>query len=145
MTSQSNIEKLRLLDNLFDRFIDSKSLQEEDQKLGHDFESIVSKNLMLLKKLKTQSKAELNRKRSVRIKEFIEKFKIGLEENIQEYRAFADKIFSQPQYADLQYLFSNLEKVSEEDEKSMMLDAKMLELLDDIEHDFNTDLGHGQD
>jgi hypothetical protein len=145
MTPQSNIEKLKLLDNLFDRFIDSKSLQEEDPKLAQEFESIVSKNLMLLRRLKTQSKAELNRKKTERIKEFIEKFKIGLEENIQEYRVFADKIFSKPKYAELQYLFSNLEKVSEEDEKSMILDAKMLELLDEMESDFNTDLEHGQD
>jgi len=145
MTVLSNIEKLRLLDDLFDRFIDSKNLRDEDPKFILEFDDIVSRNLMLLKRLKTQSKAELTRKKAERIKEFIEKFKMGLEENIQEYRAFADQIFNIPKYADLQYLFSNLEKVSEEDEKSMMLDAKMLELLDELESDFDTDLDHGQD
>ncbi|MEQ8360382.1 MAG: hypothetical protein RH860_12900 [Cytophagales bacterium] len=145
MTPLKNIEKLQLLDDLFDQFIGTISLQEANPELSEEFGSIVSKNLMLLKRLKTQSKAELNRKKAERIKVFIEKFKLGLEENIQEYRAFADKIFNNPQYAELQYLFSNLEKVSEEDEKSMMLDAKMLELLDKLESDFNAEKRDGED
>lgn len=143
MNEKNNIEKLQLLDNLFDPFIDSTSLQEEDPHLADEFKEIVSKNLMLLKRLKTQSKAELNRTKAKRIKEFIEKFKLGLKENIEEYRVFADKIFNKPEYKDLQYLFSNLEKVSEEDQKSMMLDAKMLELLDDLERDFKEGPGNG--
>lgn len=141
MTPLSNIEKLQLLDDLFDQFIGTKSLNEENPELAKEFENIVSKNLMLLKRLKTQSKAELNRKKAQRIKEFVEKFKSGLEENIQGYRSFAEKIFNKPQYAELQHLFSNLETVSEEDEKSMMLDAKMLELLDELESDFYNEKG----
>ena len=145
MTPLNNIEKLQLLDDLFDQFFGTKNLNEEDPELAREFEDVVSTNLMLLKRLKTQSKAELNRQKAERIKEFIDKFKLGLQENIEEYRAFAERIFNKPQYAELQYLFSNLESVSEEDEKSMMLDAKMLELLDQLEGDFNSEIEDWED
>ena len=145
MTPLNNIEKLQLLDDLFDQFFGTKNLNEENPELAKELEDVVSTNLMLLKRLKTQSKAELNRKKAERIKDFINKFKLGLLENIQEYRAFAEKIFNKPEYAELQHLFSNLETVSEEDEKSMMLDAKMLELLDEMEGDFNSEIEDGED
>lgn len=148
MSPLSNKEKLRLLDELFDQFLNSNYLTEEEAKSGEwdaNIDDIVSKNLMLLRRLKTQSKAELRRQRYNRIKAFVHKLKTGLDDNIEEYRTFTNKIFNNPKYAGLQPLFSKLENVTEKDEMSMLLDAKILELLDEMEGDFDKEIDHEKD
>ena len=147
MNRLSNNEKIQLLDDLFDLFLNSKYLTDEEVKSGEwdiDIEDIVSKNLMLLKRLKTQSKAELNKQRYERITKFIEKFRAGLADNLDEYKKFAENIFSNPKYSGLQPMFKNLENISEKDEKSILLDAKILEMLDELENDFGDQMEHGE-
>ena len=148
MNQLNDNEKLKLLDDLFDQFLNSRYLTEEEEKSGDwntSIDDIVSKNLMLLKRLKTQTKAELVRKRYERVKQFIENFRLGLKDNIDEYRSFAEKIFANPKYSELQPMFNNLEKVTEKDEQSMLLDAKILELFDEMEQDFDDTIDDGKD
>lgn len=140
MNNMRNNEKYILLDNLFNLYLDSK-VQDEDvdflktEKV--DVNQIVNKNLMLFKQLRVQAKAELNDSKHRRVFDFISEFRNGLESNLIEYRQMADEIFSQPKFAELQPMFRNLSKVSETDKNSILLDSKLLDLLDEIEEEYN--------
>jgi hypothetical protein len=54
--------------------------------------------------------------------------------NSQKISALTDEILSKPKYAELQPMFRNLTNLTDEDKKSMLLDAKLLDLLDELEN-----------
>jgi len=138
-------EKFILLDNLFNLFLDMKYQKEDDELLKEskiEVDQIVQKNLMLFRQLKTQTKAELNQAKHNRVKEFLSKIKIGIESNVEEYKKIADEIFSKPKFAELQPMFRNLNEVSEKDKKLILMDSKLLDLLSEIEEEFNKEENH---
>ena len=139
MAQTENKDKYFLLDNLFNLFFDEKYNIEDESFLKEkniDIDQIVSKNIMLFRQLKTQAKAELNQAKHERVKDFVLKLKTGLESNIAEYKKIADEIFSTPKFAELQPMFRNLSQVSERDKKSVLLDSKLLDLLGEIEEEY---------
>lgn len=138
MDSTKDIKKYILLDNLFNIFLDMKCEPEDDEELykesGIDIEQIVQKNLMLYRQLKTQSKAELNKIKHDRVLDFLGKVKEGIATGIQEYKNLADEILSVPRVAEM---YRNLEEITENDKKSLSLDSKLLDMLSDIEEEYN--------
>lgn len=140
MKNSDKKEKYILLDNLFNLFLDSQ-YQEEDKELlkesDIDIDQIVQKNILLFRQLKTQAKAELYEAKHNRVLNFISEIKTGLDANIEKYKKIADDIFATPKFAKLQPMFRNLGKVSENDKKSILMDSKLLDLLSDIEEDYN--------
>lgn len=138
MSKLEKIEQYILLDNLFNvysavEYDDEASLKEEKI----DINQIVQKNMMLFRQLRTKAKAELNQAKHNRVKEFLAKIKSGIESNIEEYKKIADEIFAKPKFAELQPMFRNLNQVSEQDKKSILLDSKLLDLLGEIEEEYN--------
>jgi hypothetical protein len=94
---------------------------------------------MLFRQLRTQAKAELNQAKHNRVLIFLTKLKTGIESNVEEYTRIADEIFAKPKFTELQPMFRNLNQVSEEDKKSILLDSKLLDLLSEIEDEYNKD------
>ena len=142
MQNSEDLEKYILLDNLFNLFLDVK-YQEEDEELLKvseiDNDQIVQKNIMLFRQLKTQTKAELNKAKHCRVLAFLAKLKTGIESNVEEYKNIADEIFAKPKFAELQPMFRNLNTVSEQDKKSILIDSKLLDLLSEIEEEHSKD------
>lgn len=140
MYNSEDIEKYVLLDNLFNLFLDGK-YQEEDEELLKvseiDIDQIVQKNMMLFRQLRTQTKAELNQAKHKRVLAFLAKLKSGIESNVEEYKNIANEIFAKPKFAELQPMFRNLNEVSDQDKKSILIDSKLLELLGEIEEEYN--------
>jgi len=133
-------ENYILLDNLFNLYFDMKPDAEDDTLLKEekiDIEAIVQKNMMLFRQLRTQAKAELNQAKHNRVKEFLTKLKSGLSANVVEYKRIADEIFAKPKFAELQPMFRNLNEVSEQDKKSILIDSKLLDLLSEIEEEYS--------
>lgn len=129
-----------LLDNLFNLFMDSKYDQEDENYLREEkinVDDIVYRNVMLFRQLRTQSKSELNQEKHNRVLAFLTKLKSGIESNIEEYKKMADEIFSKPKFAELNPMFRNLNEVTEQDKKSILIDSKLLDLLSEIEEDYN--------
>lgn len=140
MSHLENKEKYILLDNLFNLYLDMKPDAEDDALLKEDkidIDTIVQKNMMLFRQLRTQAKAELNQAKHNRVKEFLSKLKSGLAANVEEYKKIADEIFAKPKFAELQPMFRNLNEVSEQDKKSILIDSKLLDLLSEIEEEYN--------
>ena len=143
MNNIANKEKYILLDNLFNLYLDTKYEKEDDELLKEekiDINQIVLKNMMLFRQLKTQTKAELNQAKHNRVKEFLSKLKSGLAANVDEYKSLADEIFAKPKFAELQPMFRNLNEVSEQDKKSILMDSKLLDLLGEIEEEYNKEI-----
>lgn len=138
MDSTKDIKKYLLLDSLFNIFLDMKCEPEDDEELykesGIDIEQIVQKNVMLYRQLRTQSKAELNKIKHDRVLDFLGKVKEGIATGIQEYKNLADEILSVPKVAEM---YRNLEEITENDKKSLLLDSKLLDMLSDIEEEYN--------
>lgn len=138
----SDIGKYRLLDNLFNVYLDTR-FDEEDEKSfssdGIEFDDIVRRNVMLFKQLRTQTKAEINKIKHERVLEFLSKLKEGLKTNVKEYQDIADNILAKPKLAELQPMFRNYESSSNEDKKSMAFDSELLDMLSDIEEEYNRD------
>lgn len=140
MSNSENNEKYILLDNLFNLFLLERFDKDDEQLLKDsniDVDKIVQKNIMLFRQLKTQTKAELNLAKHARVLDFLVNLKKGLESNIEEYQKLADEILMKPRFAQLQPMFRNLSGVSEQDRKSIIMDAKLLDLLSDIEEEYN--------
>jgi uncharacterized protein (DUF305 family) len=143
MNKFENIEQYILLDNLFNIYIDAKYDDDDEALLKEekfDVNQVVQKNIMLFRQLRTKAKAELNQAKHNRVKEFLSKIKSGIESNIEEYKKIADEIFSKPKFAELQPMFRNLNEVTEQDKKSILLDSKLLDLLAEIEEEHNNGL-----
>lgn len=140
MNHIENKEKYILLDNLFNIFLDMKYQKEDEEMLREeniDIHQIVQNNLMLFRQLRTLAKAELNQIKHSRVKDFLAKLKTGLESNVEEYKVMAEDIFAKPKFAKLQPMFRNLNEVSEQDRKSILMDSKLLDLLAEIEEEYN--------
>lgn len=140
MNNISNKDKYILLDNLFNLYLDTEYGKEDDDLLKEekiDVTQIVLKNMMLFRQLRTQTKAELNQQKHNLLKEFIYKLKSGLASNIEEYKIIADEIFAKQKFNEYQTMFRNLSEVSEHDKQSILIDSKLLDLLREIEEDYN--------
>ncbi len=139
MTASANSENNILLDNLFNLFLDSNSIDDEDELFEEwkiDIESIVEKNLLLFRQLKTHAKAELTQIKYKRVQEFLTKLKEGLTSKKSGYQEFADDIMTNPTFSELVPLFKNLNKLSNKDKESLLLDAKILDVLDSFDNEF---------
>lgn len=140
MNNSKNREQYILLDNLFNLFLDMGYQEEDSNELkesGIDIEQIVQKNMMLFRQLRTQAKAELNQAKHNRVLAFLSNLKTGIDSNLEEYKRLADEIFAKPKFAELQPMFRNLNEVSEKDKKSILMDSKLLDLLSEIEEEYN--------
>lgn len=140
MNKFENIERYILLDNLFNIYFDATYDDDDETLLKEekiDVNQIVQKNIMLFRQLRTKAKAELNHAKHSRVMEFLSKIKLGIESNVEEYNRIADEIFSKPKFAELQPMFRNLNEVTEQDKKSILLDSKLLDLLAEIEEEHN--------
>ena len=143
MNNMANKEKYILLDNLFNLYLDTKHEKEDDELLKEekiDINQIVQKNMMLFRQLRTQTKAELNQAKHNRVKEFLFKLKSGLASNVEEYKIIADKIFAKTKFNEYQPMFRNLSEVSEQDRQAILMDSKLLELLSEIEEEYNKEI-----
>lgn len=143
MNHLENKEKYILLDSLFNLFLDTKYEKEDEELLKEekiDLNQIVEKNIMLFRQLRTHAKAEINQAKHNRVKEFLSKLKSGLAANVEEYKSMADEIFAKPKFAELQPMFRNLNDVSEQDKKSILMDSKLLALLGEIEEEYNKEI-----
>lgn len=140
MNHLENKEKYILLDNLFNLYLDSKYDKEDEALLkeeGIDIEAIVQKNMMLFRQLRTKAKAELNQAKYNRVKEFLSNLREGISSGAEKYQKIAEEIFAKPKFAELQPMFRNLKEVSEKDKQSIMIDSKLLDLLGEIEEEYN--------
>jgi len=141
MSEMENIKKYILIDDLFNLFLDVKYESEDEDVFGtgsEDVEKIVNKNLMLFRKLRTQTKAELNRVKHERVLDFLSKLREGIKSNVEEYRTLADEILSKPKFAKLQTMFRNYDTLSEQDKQSILFDVELLDMLSDIEEEYNS-------
>jgi hypothetical protein len=138
MNSTKDIDKYLLLDNLFNIFLEMNFEPEDDVELMRDsaidIDKIVQKNLMLFRQLKTQSKAEMNKIKHDRVLDFLGKVKDGIANGMEEYKNLADELLLVPKVAEM---YRNLEEVTENDKRSLLLDSKLLDMLSDIEEEFN--------
>jgi len=140
MNHLENKEKYILLDNLFNLYFDMKPDKEDDALLKEekiDIDAIVQNNMMLFRQLRTRAKAELNEAKHNRVKEFLAKLRVGIANGIEEYKKMTDEIFAKPKFAELQPMFRNLREVSEQDRKSILMDSKLLDILGEIEEEYN--------
>jgi len=140
MNHIENKEKYILLDNLFNLYLDSKYDKEDEELLkeqGIDIDAFVQKNMMLFRQLRTKAKAELNEVKYNRVKEFLSNLKEGISSGAEKYKQIADEIFSKPKFAELQPMFRNLKEVSEKDKQAILIDSKLLDMLGEIEEEFN--------
>jgi len=143
MNHLKNKEKYILLDNLFNLFIDTKYDNEDDEIMKEekiDINLIVQKNVMLFRQLRTKAKSELNIAKHSRVKEFLNLLKAGIASNVEEYKKMAEEIFSKPKFAELKPMFRNFSEISEQDKKSILMDSKLLDLLSEIETEFNKEI-----
>lgn len=143
MKDKNEIDKYLLLDDLFNVFSEATYEKEDEELLeqsGVNVEEIVAKNMMLFRQLKTQAKAELNRAKHSRVLGFLTKMKEGIEAKQDKYLRMADEILAKPNFEALQPMFRNLQEVSPQDKQSILMDAKLLDLLSEIEQEFNNDI-----
>jgi Fe-S cluster assembly iron-binding protein IscA len=131
------IDKYLLLDNLFNAFLESPFGPEDDNELVAEerisLDQIVHKNMQLFRQLNTQAKAELNKAKHQRVMEFIFSIKQGIASGIQDYKNIAEEILAIPRVAEM---YRNLDEITENDKKSLLLDTKMLDILSDIEAEY---------
>lgn len=140
MNHIENKEKYILLDNLFNLYLDSKYDKEDEELLkgeGIDIDAIVQKNMMLFRQLRTKAKAEINEVKYNHVKEFLSNLKEGISSGAEKYKQIADEIFSKPKFAELQPMFRNFKEVSEKDKQAILIDSKLLDMLGEIEEEFN--------
>lgn len=136
-------DKYLLLDNLFNLFLDDAYQPEDDELFKEwdiDIDSILDKNMKLFLQLKTKAQAELNEIKHERVQSFLTKLKGGLKAKIKSYEELADKILSEPKFAELQPMFRNLSEITEQDRQSIVWDAKILEILSEIEKEYSEKL-----
>lgn len=135
-----DIQRYILLDNLFNVYLDTNFDEEDEQIFNSDrvnADEVILKNIKLFKQLRTQSKAEINRIKHKRVLDFLSELRDGIKSNIKEYQDIADNILSKPEFAEAKALYRNFEYASEEDKKSIVFDAELLNILSDIEEEYN--------
>ncbi len=140
MNHIENKDKYILLDSLFNLYLESKYDKEDEaliKSAGIDIDAIVQKNMMLFRQLRTKSKAELNEVKYNRVKEFLSNLREGISSDAEKYKQIADEIFSKSKFAELQPMFRNLKQVSAKDQQSILIDSKLLDMLGEIEEEYN--------
>jgi len=136
----SNSKKRDLItrwDELFNSQLDSVggdvTIREES---AGKFDDIVERNTQLFLRLRTKALAELNQGRFDRVLKFLETFSSNLQANVAEAKNFAEEILSKPKFAELKPMFRNMSNITESDKQEILTDAKLLDLLDDAEQEF---------
>jgi hypothetical protein len=120
------------LDELYSIFRDHPYEDGDESMFNGDkqiLEKIVQKNVRLFLQLRTQAMADLSRSKYEKAVIFL----ANLKDNISAQTQFFDKLNNTPQFAQLQPLFRNLSNLSEADKTSIVADAQLLNLLNDIE------------
>ena len=147
MNKSKNPDHHILLNNLFNLFLDT-NFQIEDEQLFEEWEinidNILQKNMKLFRQLKTTTKAELNAIKHKRVKDFLLKLKKDLNSTSKGFQEMANDIFSKPKFAELQPMFRNLNDLTEKDKQSILMDAKVLEILSEIEEEYNKKINNEQ-
>lgn len=141
MENKNYKEIYHLIDDLFNVYLDGKHEADDDECIiqsGIDIDYIVTKNMMLVRQLKTKTKAELNQAKHNRVLNFLQDLQNGIRAHTEEYLKLADEIFSQPKVAEVLPKYRNLTEISENDQKSMLLDARLLDILSEIEKEYNS-------
>jgi hypothetical protein len=129
-----------LMYELFNLFQDTSNIVDGEELFPgseKQLEQVVQKNALLFLQLRTQSKAELNKRKHARVLNFLTELKEGIESNVESYKNLANEIFSKEKFAELQPMFRNLTNVSDKDKKSVLMDSKLLDLLSEIEEEYN--------
>jgi len=117
-------KKKHIIDDLFD----NNPSSHED----------IEKSLRFLKLQKTKAKAELRRIQKEKAFAVLLQIKKKYSNDLEGLKRFSAEILkSKPHYQGLQAAFSNLTELSEADELSILLDAKYLDLLDELEEDLD--------
>lgn len=145
MNKLTNSDKHRLLEELFNLFAETKYQPEDDELFKEwniDIDTIVEENILLFRQLKTRAKAEINKIKHKRVQDFLSKLKEGLQSKAEGYEELMNEILSKPKFAELQPMFSNLSEVTEKDKQSILRDAKMLEILSEIEEELGDKLNN---
>ena len=132
MNNHQNTPKRKLLYGLFNLFLDAKS-NEQDKDFFDEWELdrdiIINKNLSLVKKLQTIGKAKIFNEKIIRVKVFTKKLTEGIQSNSSEIKNKFESIIQNPRYAELQPMFRNLKNITENDKKTILNDARLLELM----------------
>ena len=137
----ANSNKYVLIDNLFNLFLEVKYQPEDEELIKEwdiDIDNILKKNMALFRQLKTQARAELNKTKHERVKLFLSKLKEDIESKQEGYIKIVEEIIAKPRFAELQPMFRNLSSLSEKDKQSIAIDAKLLDLLCEIEEQYKT-------
>lgn len=137
----TNSNKYVLLDNLFNLFLEAKYQPEDEELIKEwdiDIDNILKKNMALFHQLKTQARAELNKTKHERVRLFLAKLKEEIESKQEGYTKIVEEIVAKPRFAELQPMFRNLSSLSEKDKQSIVRDAKLLDLLCEIEERYKT-------
>lgn len=132
-------EKYILINNLFNLFLDSK-YEQADKNLIDEWQvsDIVAKNVRLFKQLKTQTKSELNQLRFERVRIFLAELRSSVDSNQDRIKHIADSLLKKPQFSELVPMFRNLKDISDKDRQSIMMDAKLLDLLGELETELDS-------
>lgn len=136
-------EKYRLIDDLFNVYLDSNFEKEDNEVFTEDSvdtDEIVNKNLRLFKQLRTLTKAEINKIKHDRVLNFLAELKDGIKSNVKQYKDIADEILSKPRMVELKPMFRNYESESNEDRESIVFDSELLDMLSDIEEEYNREI-----
>jgi hypothetical protein len=131
-------DKYRLLDDLFNLFLNTNLQPGDDELFGEweiEIDSILKKNMALFRQLKTETKAELYRAKHERVMAFLAKLKQGIESNQEKYLKIADSILAKPQFTELQPQFRNRTNLSDKDKAAIVVDTKLLDLLSEIQEE----------
>ncbi|MCB0264651.1 MAG: hypothetical protein KDH95_18910 [Calditrichaeota bacterium] len=143
MNKLTDSDKNRLLDNLFNVFLETEYHPEDDEllrELGVNIDAIVEENMRLFRQLRTKAKSEVNQLKHNRVKEFLMKLKSGLESNVKSYEDLASKILAEPKFAELEPMFRNLSEITDKDKQSILFDAKLLEIMGEMEDEYGDKL-----
>lgn len=133
------------MSRLFDVFLDEYRESDEKELFsddGIDTDSIVEQNLNLFLRQRTMALAELNRNKHDRAVIFLDKLRSGVEKGKEIYKTALDKLSSSPQLSGAHSLFRNLTSLSEHDKQSIVSDATLLDILNDLEDEIEKNAGN---
>jgi len=126
----SNEQLLKVIDNLYEEAIINKPSHEVFMELTQNPNDTSSRNLPFIKRLNAKSKSTLRQNKTQKA---MDKFK-SMVEKFGGVKEFAESLLNKPQHEELRMqLFSKFENLTEDDKSSMMLDQKLLELLEEID------------
>jgi hypothetical protein len=105
------------------------------KEIGDNLSPFFTTHLKKIKRLNTKAKAEIQRQKMNTAKELFKKIKKGLPDG-----DYLNQLLELPKYRELQgVLYSKFEKNTEEDSLTMMMDAKLLELLEELNKDIENE------